>query len=197
MIPLIQEELNVKEVVFAKNLNDYMNFTLKPNFKTAGPVLGGKMKLMAPALSKFDAAVYAPKLEAGETVTIDLDGEPMEINKEFVMITIAAKEGFTVTMENNIFIIIDTTLTKELIDEGYAREFISKIQQMRKNANFEMMDKINISFNGDEEIANAVQMYKDYIMKETLAESVERVSDTGLETQDLNGHETGMKVERI
>ncbi|MDF2520525.1 MAG: ileS, partial [Clostridia bacterium] len=73
LVPLIQEELNVKDVVFAKNLNDYMNFTLKPNFKTAGPVLGAKMKLMAPALSKLDAAVVAPKLEAGETITIDLD----------------------------------------------------------------------------------------------------------------------------
>lgn len=197
LIPLIQEELNVKDVVFAKNLKDYMNFTLKPNFKTAGPVLGAKMKLMAPALSKLDASVYAPKLEAGETVTIDLDGEPMEINKEFVMITIAAKEGFTVAMENNLFIIIDTTLTKELVDEGYAREFISKVQQMRKNANFEMMDKISISFNGDDEIANAIQVYKDYIMKETLAEIVEKVEDTGLEMQDLNGHETGMRVERI
>ncbi|HYE09225.1 MAG TPA: DUF5915 domain-containing protein, partial [Patescibacteria group bacterium] len=197
VIPLIQEELNVKEVVFAKNLNDYMNFTLKPNFKTAGPVLGAKMKLMAPALSKLDAAVYAPKLEAGETVTIDLDGEPWEINKEYVMITIAAKEGFTVAMENNLFIIIDTTLSKELIDEGYAREFISKVQQMRKNANFEMMDKISISFNGDDEIADAVEMHKDYIMQETLAEKVERVTEEGFEKQDLNGHETGMKVERI
>jgi isoleucyl-tRNA synthetase len=197
VIPLIQEELNVKEVVFAKNLNDYMNFTLKPNFKTLGPVLGAKMKLMAPALSKLDAAVYAPKLEAGETVTVDLDGEAMEINKEYVMITIAAKEGFTVAMENNLFIIIDTTLTKELIDEGYAREFISKVQQMRKTANFEMMDKISISYNGDDEIASAVEMHKDYIMQETLAEKVERVTDTGLETQDLNGHETGMKVEKI
>jgi len=197
LIPLIQEELNVKDVVFAKNLNDYMNFTLKPNFKTAGPVLGAKMKLMAPALAKLDAAVYAPKLEAGETVTIDLDGEPWEINKEYVMITIAAKEGFTVAMENNLFIIIDTTLTKELIDEGYAREFISKVQQMRKNANFEMMDKIAIYYNGDDEIAAAVAIHMDYIMQETLAEKVERVTDAGLEVQDLNGHDTGMKVEKL
>ncbi len=197
LIPLIQEELNVKDVVFAQNLNDYMNFTLKPNFKTAGPVLGAKMKLMAPALSKLDAAVYAPKLEAGESMMLNLDGEDMEINKDYVMITIAAKEGFTVAMENNLFIIIDTTLTKELIDEGYAREFISKVQQMRKNADFEMMDKINITFNGDDEIAGAVEIHKDYIMQETLAEKVERVSEEGLEKQDLNGHETGMKVERI
>jgi isoleucyl-tRNA synthetase len=121
----------------------------------------------------------------------------MEINKDFVMITIAAKEGFTVAMENNHFIILDTKLTKELIDEGYAREFISKVQQMRKNASFEMMDRINIYFNGDDEIADAVELHKDYIMQETLADKVERVTENGLEVQDLNGHETGMKVERV
>jgi isoleucyl-tRNA synthetase len=197
LIPLIQEELNVKEVVFAQNLKDYMNFTLKPNFKTAGPVLGAKMKLLAPALSKLDAAVYAPKLEAGESILLKLDGEDMEINKEYVMITIAAKEGFTVAMENNLFIIIDTTLTEELVHEGYAREFISKVQQMRKNADFEMMDKIHITFDGDDEIAKAVEIHHDYIMQETLAEKIERVTAAGLEKQDLNGHETGMKVERI
>jgi len=101
------------------------------------------------------------------------------------------------TTENNLFIILDTTMTKELIEEGYAREFISKIQQMRKNNNYEMMDKINIYFDGDDEIADAVSAYKEYIMTETLAEKIERVKDKSSEVQDLNGHETGLKVERI
>jgi isoleucyl-tRNA synthetase len=145
----------------------------------------------------MDASVYAPKLEAGETVNVELDGEAFEVNKDYVIISIAAKEGFTVTMENNIFIILDTTLTKELIEEGYAREFISKIQQMRKNNNYEMMDRININFDGDDDIADAVSAYKDYIMKETLADKVERVKDKNFEVQELNGHETGIQVERV
>ena len=197
LIPLIQEELNVKDVVFAKDLKEFMNFSLKPNYKTGGPVFGSKIKLLAKGLSEIDASVYAPKLEAGENVILHVDGETLEVNKEYVLITISAKEGFTVSMENNLFIILDTTLTKDLIDEGYAREFISKVQQMRKNSNFEMMDKINISFNGDDEIANAVLLHKEYIMQETLAVSVERVEDKSFEVQDLNGHETGMKVERV
>ncbi|HNT04016.1 MAG TPA: DUF5915 domain-containing protein [Bacillota bacterium] len=101
------------------------------------------------------------------------------------------------TTENNLFIILDTTLTKELIEEGYAREFISKVQQMRKNNAFEMMDRINIYYEGDDEIAEAVKAYEEYIMTETLAEKIERVTDANFEVQDLNGHQTGMKVEKI
>ncbi len=197
LIPLIQEELNVKEVIFEKELNKYMNFSLKPNFKTAGPVLGSKIKAYGKVLSELDASIYAPKFESGETVVLDLDGEKFEASKEYVLTTISAKEGFTVSMANNLFIILDTTLTKELVEEGYAREFISKVQQMRKNNNYEMMDKIAIFYNGDEEIANAVAVHKDYIMQETLAVSVERTTEEGYEKQELNGHSTGMKVERV
>jgi len=77
------------------------------------------------------------------------------------------------------------------------REFISKIQQMRKSNNYEMMDRINIYFDGDDEIADAVSSYRDFIMKETLADKVDRVTDKSFDTQDLNGHATGLKVERI
>ena len=82
---------------------------------------------------------------------------------------ISAKEGFAVAMENNVFTILDTTLNNELIAEGLARELISKVQQLRKQKNFEMMDKIEILLSADEEVAAAVEAYKDYIMKETLA----------------------------
>ncbi|HPW41735.1 MAG TPA: DUF5915 domain-containing protein, partial [Bacillota bacterium] len=197
LIPLIQEELNVKEVIFEKNLNKFIDFTLKPDYKFAGPVLGAKMKAFAKVLEEMDAAVAAPKFEAGETVKIELEGEPLEVNKDYVITRIAAKEGFTMTTENNLFIILDTTLTKELIEEGYAREFISKVQQMRKNNAFEMMDRINIYYDGDDEIAEAVKAYEEYIMTETLAEKIERVTDANFEVQDLNGHQTGMKVEKI
>jgi len=83
------------------------------------------------------------------------------------------------------------------ISRGYAREFISKVQQMRKNNAFEMMDRINIYYEGDDEIAEAIKAYEEYIMTETLAERIERVTDANFEAQDLNGHQTGMKVEKI
>lgn len=197
MLPLIQEELNVKRVVFAKDLSQYLNFSLKPNFKVAGSIFGPKVKSLGKALAALDASAVVPRLEAGETISIEVEGELVDLVKDYVITTISAKEGFTMTVENNLFVILDTTLTKELIDEGYAREYISKIQQMRKNNGYEMMDRIKIYFDGDEEIAEAVKLYEDYIKQETLADCIERIKDAGMEKQNLNGHEAGLKLEKL
>ncbi|KGK87180.1 isoleucyl-tRNA synthase [Desulfosporosinus sp. HMP52] len=197
MLPLIQEELNVKEVVFAKDLNQYLNFSLKPNFKVAGSIFGAKVKSLGKVLAALDASAVVPKLEAGETISVEVEGELLDLIKDYVITTISAKEGFTMTVVDNLFVILDTTLTKELINEGYAREYISKVQQMRKNNGYEMMDRIKIYFDGDEEIAEAVKLFEDYIKQETLADSIERIEDMGLERQSLNGHETGMKLVKL
>ncbi|QNO13969.1 isoleucine--tRNA ligase [Alkalicella caledoniensis] len=197
LVPLMQEELNIKDVEFAKNLDNFMNYSLKPNFKVAGPILGGKIKLLGPALGKVNASEVIPKLEAGETISVDLGEETLELNKELVMINISSKEGFTVEMENNLFVILDTTLTQELINEGYAREFVSKVQQMRKSSGFEVMDNISIVYDADEEVSAAVENFKEYIKSETLALSIEKVQDDSLEKQDLNDHLTGIGVKKI
>lgn len=197
LVPLIEEELNIKEVVFEKNLKDFMNFSLKPDFKTAGPILGSKIKSLGKALGQLEASEVVPKLEAGENIELELDGDITTITKDYVMITIAAKEGFTVEMANNLFVILDTTLTEELINEGLAREFISKVQQMRKSSGFEVADNINIYFDSNEEVAKALEIHKDYIMQETLAVTIERVKDDSLEKQNLNDHDTGIRVEKI
>jgi isoleucyl-tRNA synthetase len=194
LVPLLKEELNIREVIFEKNLNAYMNFSLKPDFKTAGPVLGNKIKALGKALGSLNANEVAPRLESGEAITLDLEGESMEITKDMVMIAIAAKEGFTVEMENNRFVILDTTLTDELVNEGLAREFVSKVQQMRKNNGYEVMDNISIAFNGNEAVEKAVKLHEEYIKKETLAITIEAVSEKGLEKQNLNGHNTGIRL---
>ena len=196
VVDLIKEELNVKEVVFASDLSEYMNYSLKPNFKVLGPVLGKKMGMFAGALGKLSANEIVPKLEAGEKVTVDLAGEEFEFGKDDVLINISSKEGFDVCMENNIFVILDTHLTSELIEEGYAREFISKVQQLRKSSNFEVLDNIDIKYCSDDEIATALANFDEYIKNETLALSIERVEDNTLEVFDLNGHDTGIKVIR-
>ena len=195
--PLIKEELNVKEVVFAKHLDDYMDFSLKPNFKVAGPILGSKIKFLAKALAEVDGAETVKKLDAGETLSLTVNGETLDVVKDYVLVNISAKEGFTVAMENNLFVILETTLSQELIDEGYAREFISKVQQMRKNNGYEMMDRIKICFDSNDEIAKGVDIHREYIMSETLADVLDRVQDDSFEKQDLNGHETGIKLEKV
>ncbi|WP_350344224.1 isoleucine--tRNA ligase [Proteinivorax tanatarense] len=197
LVPLMKEELNVKEVEFTQDVDKFMNYSLKPNFKVAGPKLGPKIKLLGPALAKVNAAEVIPKLRSGETISIDLGDESIEIDEELVMINISAKEGFTVEMENNLFTILDTTLTQELIDEGYAREFISKVQQMRKNSGFEVTDNINIYFNADDEVTSAIERFEEYIKSETLAVSLNKVCDDSLEKQDVNDHSTGIKVEKV
>lgn len=198
LVPLIKEELNVKEVEFTKDLKQYMDFILKPNFKVAGPKLGSKIKAFGGALAKLDASEVAPKLQNGEIITIELDGEDLEINEDLVMINTEAKEGFNVTIENNLFVILDTTLDDALLKEGFAREFISKIQQMRKNNEYEMMDNIEITYSGDEEITEAITEHADYIKEETLALKLESVDSTdGLEMSNLNDHETGIVLNRV
>jgi len=98
-------------------------------------------------------------------------------------------------MENNVFTILDTTLNEDLINEGFAREVISKVQQLRKQNDFEMMDQIKIYVGADEEVKKALDMHKDYVCSETLA--VEIVEKSGLKEYDINGHKTGIDVERI
>ncbi len=195
LTPLIMEELNVKKVAFENELDKFMNFALKPNFKVAGPVLGGKIKSFGAALAKENAAELVGKLESDGKAEIILEGEPFTVEKDFVDIRISAKEGFAVAMENNVFTILDTTLTEELIDEGLARELISKVQQLRKQHDFEMMDNIEIAIDADQAVAAAVEKHKEYIMKETLATVIKAQACT--DTYDLNGHKTGIAVERV
>ncbi len=126
---------------------------------------------------------------------MEINGEKFEITKEMVDVKISAKEGFAVAMENNVFTILDTTLTPELIKEGLARELVSKVQQMRKQNDYEMMDNINIYFSADEDVAAAIDEYRDYIMKETLA--VDMAEKQGLKEVELNGHKTGLDIERV
>lgn len=195
LVPLIMEELNVKDVKFEKQLDKYMNYSLKPNFKVAGPVLGKNIKAFGAALAAADAAAVVAELEAGGKYVLKVGDDDMKIEKDFVDVRIDAKEGFAVAMENNLFVILDTNLDADLIDEGFARELISKVQQLRKQKGLEMMDNISITIAADDEISAAVKKHKDYIMKETLA--LELNEGAAPEEFDLNGHKTGIAVEKI
>ena len=196
MADLIKEELNVKEVVFEKELDKYMNLSLKPNFKVAGPVLGGKIKAFGAAIAKLDPKAAVAALDRDGKFAMELDGEELVVEKDMFDVRIAAKEGFAVAMENNVFVILDTTLTAELKSEGLAREIISKIQQLRKQKDFEMTDRICIYCHGDEEFKSALEEHKEYIMNETLALEVKE-KDEPLQEYDLNGHKTGIDVEKL
>jgi isoleucyl-tRNA synthetase len=195
--PLIMEELNIKEVVFEKNLREFMNFSLKPNFRVAGPKFGNKVKDFAKALREADELEIINTVQNGGVYELELGGETIEVNEELLDIRIDSKEGYNISMENNLFVILDTNLDDELINEGYAREFISKVQQMRKNNGYEMMDNIKIFYKGPEEIEKAVKLYEDYIKTETLAVEIVKEERDDYKTENLNGKETGLKLEKI
>ena len=192
---LLEEELNIKEVDFEDNLGDFMNYTLKPDFKVAGPILGKNVKLLGKALATVNPGDVVAKLEAGESVAIDLEGETIALQKDFIDIRISAKEGFNVQMFNNKFIILDTTLNQELLAEGCAREFVSRIQQLRKSNGYEVMDRIDIAYASDEQMDRAIAAYSDFIKTETLADQITIQSGVG-ETFNLNGHDTTILLQK-
>ena len=163
VIDLIKEELNVKEIVFAENLNEYMNFSIKPNFKNAGSILGSKM----PEFVKYLNSLKEEEINNIRN-NMDLEFEGIKITEDLIDIKINAKEGFNVATENNNFIILNTTLTEELLNEGLAREFVSKIQQLRKTENFDVEDRINIYIDANKDFINQLMTNMEYIKAETL-----------------------------
>ena len=163
VIDLIKEELNVKEIVFAENLNEYMNFSIKPNFKNAGSILGSKM----PEFVKYLNSLKEEEINNIRN-NMDLEFEGTKITEDLIDIKINAKEGFNIATENNNFIILNTTLTEELLNEGLAREFVSKIQQLRKTENFDVEDRINIYIDANKDLINQLMTNMEYIKSETL-----------------------------
>ena len=192
---LIKEELNVKEIKYVSNLNEYMNFTVKPNFKLVGRIFGKNINVFANKLNDLKVNDIN-KLQNNETIPMVIDDTNYEIDLSMVDIRISSKEGFNVGTINNEFIILDTTLTDELIMEGIARETISKIQQLRKTNDFNVVDRIKVYYNGDNEFTTALNKNIEFIKNETLAK--EFILDENLtESFDINDHDVKLKVERI
>ncbi|MEG2601138.1 MAG: isoleucine--tRNA ligase [Bacilli bacterium] len=192
LVSLIEEELNVKKVIFTNNINTYMNFMVKPNFKVCGPIFGKNIKGFQDALLNLSSNDITT-LQSNRIITVTVDSVDYEVGHDMVDIRILAKEGFNVSMENNNFIILDTTLTDELIEEGIAREMISKIQNLRKLRDFNIVDRITIFYHGDEEVLKTIEKQMEFIKNETLATSIE-IKENLEETFDLNGHITYLDV---
>ena len=191
---LIKEELNVKEIKFVDDLSVYMNYEVKPNFKVCGPLLGSSIKSFQGYVKNFNYGDIK-NLEEGNEVKINLDGKEIAITYDMLDVRITSKEGFNSTHEGNNFIVLNTTLNKDLINEGIARELISKIQQLRKNKDFNIVDRINIYYSHNDEIEEAIEEYRDMIMKDTLAEQIDERNDL-TEEFNINGIEVKLDVAR-
>lgn len=195
LVWLIEEELNVKNVKFKDDLNEYMNLEIRPNFKEAGKVFGKDIKEYQNALKELDKDSIK-KLENSESVTLKINGKDYEITRDLIDIRISNKEGFNVGMDNNLFVILNTELTDKLILEGNAREIVSKVQQLRKNKDFDVVDRIKLYYNADQEIEKSFKEFEQYIKDETLAVEISK-KDNLNDKLDINSHEVLIDIEKI
>ena len=194
LLPIIQEELNVKEVEFKEDMTEYLDYVVKPNFQVLGKTLGPKMKELQSIISNLTTEYITSIMEGG--LTVKLAGEDFELNSDNTLVSIKQKEGYASTSNNRTIVVLVTELTEELILEGLAREFVRKVQSLRKDADFVITDHINVYYNGSEKFDKMLELYKDYIMGEVLGEKL--IKDESLtETYDLNDESTSIKVERV
>ena len=194
MDSLIKEELNVKEIIYLDDLSEYMTVEYKPNFKVAGKLFGKDMKDFTNYLTTITKEDIQ-KLEQ-DNLTITINETNYKITSDLVDKRINSKPGYNVAVENNKVIILNTELNQNLLNEGLARETISKIQNLRKSNGFDIADRINIYYSSNDEYSMNIKDYLDFIRKETLALNIERVSELN-EIIEINEYQVGIKLERV
>lgn len=188
---LIQDELNVKEIVYDSDETKLADVTVKANFKALGSKCGANMKGVAAQIEKFSAQQIRD-LIAGYVIPVD----GFDITIAEVVIQRKPKAGMVVAAEGEIIVALDTALTPELVQEGLAREFVSRIQNVRKEADFEVIQRIAITVAGDADLLSAVTKYTDYIKTETLCEQLVFADALHVEPCDLNGHQAWIHVDK-
>jgi isoleucyl-tRNA synthetase len=172
MKDVILDEINVKSLDILKDESSIVNKIAKPNYKGIGPKFGKSVKLVADRIMNLSEVEIA-EIETGNSVTVDLDGEIISISPEDVEIVHEEISGLVVETEGGITVAVDTELTQDLIAEGLAREFVNRVQNMRKDAGFEVTDKIKVLYEGSDELTDAVKDFTSYISVETLAEKLQ------------------------
>jgi len=199
MRDVILDEVNIKELVVLDDDSEIVNKTAKANFKSIGPKFGKKVKAAAEIIKNFGKEEIK-KLENGENISVEVDGENLTITRDDVEIMSHQIEGWVVESEEGVTVAIDTELNQNLIEEGLAREFVNRVQNMRKDAGFDVTDKIKITFSGSPDLVKAINNFSDYITNETLAEKLisQQINDGGFR-QDwkIADYECSILIEKI
>ena len=194
---IIRDELNVKAVAFTDNVGEFISYSFKPQMRTVGPKYGkllGKIRQMLPAL---DGTAAMNELKTTGAIHLDVDGTEVALGEEDLLIETAQTEGYVSESNAEIAVVLDTNLTPELVEEGFVRELISKIQTMRKEAGFEVMDKITVSAKGNDKIDAILKKYEDQIKDEVLAVTVVYGEVSGYSKEwSINGEQVTLGVER-
>jgi isoleucyl-tRNA synthetase len=182
---VIREELNVKSVHYGKDETELADLSAKPNFKTLGKKLGPKVKPLGDALAKWTTAEVAALLTSGQA-TIPLADGPIELTTEDVLVQRTPKEGLAVASDGSLVIALDTHLSPALIAEGHAREFVNRVQNLRKQADLEVTDRIRIRIQAHPDLLAALNTHRDYILTETLGLELTPAGDCATEEIEIN-----------
>ena len=191
---LFKEELNVKNVNWTNDLSKYLTVTYKPNFKEVGKVFGSDIKAFGEYLNNITED-DSKKLESGE-LTIKLNDKEYEVTPNYVIKTINSKDGYKAVMLNYKTVIINTALDKDLINEGIAREIVSKVQNLRKTSGFDIADRIDMIYNASKEVVDAINEFKEYIMDEVLALTLEE-SDMAETEFKINDYDMKVSIKQV
>ena len=195
---IIKDELNVKEVVFADDVRAFTSYTFKPQLRTVGPKYGKQLGGIQKHLAELDGNAAMDELNADGKLSFDVNGVTVELTKDDLLIDTAQKEGYVTQEDNRMTVVLDTNLTEELIEEGFVYEIISKIQTMRKDADFEVMDHIRVSLNGNAKLSALAEKNKEAICSKVLADELTEGLDFSCEKEwNVNGEKVVIAVERV
>ena len=194
---IIADELNIKEVEFTDDVRAFTSYSFKPQLRTVGPKYGKFLGKIKEALANLDGNKAMDQLNAGEPLKFDFDGTEVVLEKEDLLIDMAQVEGYVSEGDNAVTVVLDTNLSDELIEEGFVREIVSKIQTMRKEAGFEVMDKIIVNVDKNDKIKTIIEDNLDEIKSEVLADNVEFDRISGYEKEwNINGEKVTFSVEK-
>ena len=194
---IIADELNVKNVAFTDDVSSYTDYQFKPQLRTVGPKYGKYLKQIQAALSELDGNAAMKELKENGCLKLDSVSSEVVLLEEDLLITMTQAEGFVTEGDNNVTVVMDTRLTPELIEEGFVRELISKIQTMRKEAGFEVMDHIAVSYTADEKVTGIFNKYGEKIQTEVLANAITAGTLAGYQKEwSINGEKVTLAVEK-
>ena len=196
-VQIIEEELNVKQVIFSDDVREFTSYTFKPQLKTVGPKYGKLLNRIRQTLTDIDGSAAMDTLNEKGQLTFDYDGQEVVLTKDDLLIDVSQKDGYVTEEDNYVTVVLDTNLTPELIEEGFVRELISKIQTMRKEAGFEVMDHISVFQDGNDRIAELIKAHADEIKTEVMADHISIGAMSGFVKEwNINGENVMLGVEK-
>ncbi|MBQ1171938.1 MAG: isoleucine--tRNA ligase [Lachnospiraceae bacterium] len=196
-VDIIEDELNVKKVTFTDDVSDFASYSFKPQLRTVGPKYGKQLGGIQKTLASLDGSKAMEELKANGVIKFEVDGVEVSLAEEDLLISTEKKDGFVTEADNYVTVVLDTNLTEELIEEGFVLEVISKIQTMRKDSNFEVMDHIKIAVTGNEKLGKIVMDNKDAIATKVLADEMTTEGAFAISKEwSVNGEKVTISLEK-